>query len=426
MTSPTTATPTSTSTTPAAPAQQKYEEPGLSVGTDKMKQLTAKIPPPPPSVLDKLSQPIRLEDVQFAVFTEIFPKLAQLADDLGYGWVGGVNTNETGKDYVYVGPGTVITSSDKKTTITGPAFAPNLLKGPHPDANAGAGYMADVRTSFEFTDVRLATVASVNGGSPIMGPETEAQPQSITTFSVDNTMATNPTTSVFTTQVFTQSEVGAATQKSFSSDFHWDVSLTETFNTPAAEGVFFPTMSFSSTQSLGGNSSSSQSDSTSSNVTKGTTETHEFSHETPGGYLGEYSIMADTGTVAITFSTDVVLEFGVKIHGFLRWGGGKPFQGGTNYHMQYSGSGDRPVIDAVFGGKDESCWQALSDQVAQNSAPWAWKAMFEQISGSRANVEALIADIQANTKFPVGGVMATIARNNVRFKTISEVQPTPS
>ena len=405
--------------------KQAFTESTKTVGTDKLKQLAGKAPPSDPSILDGLAQPIRLEDAQVVIFRAIFPQLAAMADNLGYGWVGGVNSDQVGEDYIYVGPGTVLTSSDKKTTITGPAFAPNLVKGPNASAN-GTGYMGDIRTSFEFTDVALVTVDSVKGGSLVMGPETEAQPDSITTFSVDNSAAQAPTTSRFSAQIFTQSAVGVATSKSFSSDFHWDVSMTETFQ---YGGEMFPMVSVSSTQSVGASSSSSQSDTTSNNLTKGTTNTYEFSHETPAGVLGEYSIMADSGTVAVAFTSKVVLQFGVKIHGFLRWGGGKPFQGPTNYHVQFSGSGDRPMFDMQFGGKYKSFWQDLADQVAQNAAPWNWNAMFQQIPGSQANVQALIAKVQQVCKFPMDGVMASIKRDNVRFKTVSETragaQPTP-
>lgn len=402
-------------------SKQSFTEPTKTVGVDQLKKLATKAPAPEPSILDGLPQPVRLVDVQAAVFRAILPMLAKMADNLGYGWVGGVNGNEVGEDYIYVPPGASLLASDKKTQINGPAFVPNLVKGPNASADAN-GYMGDFRTSFEFTDVTLVTLNSVRGGSLVTGPETENQPDSITTFSVDNSGSMAPTTSRFSAQIFTQTAVGVATSKSFSSDFHWDVSMTETFNAPGIESAMFPSVSFSSTQSVGGSSSSSQSDSTSNNVTKGTTNTYEFSHETPAGVLGEYSIMADSGTVAVAFNSAVTLQFGVKIHGFLRWGGGKPFQGGTNYHVQYSGSGDRPTFDAQFGGKDKSFWQDLADQVGQNAFPWNWNAMFQQIPGSQANVQALIAKTQQISKFPIGGVMATIKRDNVRFKTVSETR----
>jgi hypothetical protein len=395
-----------------------YAEPPLKMKANDLRKLANALPSPAPSVVDRLKQPIRLEDLKRAVFKEIFPQLAYLAHCLGYGWVGGVNSNNVGSDYVYVPTGTTVRGSGGYT-ITGPAFAPNLIQGPNPDANAGQGYMSDLRTSFEFTDVSVRQDGSEQG-DPVW---TQGQPDSITTFSVENAGSVTKVGSSFTTEVFMQSQVGASTQKSFSDDWHFDVSSTLEVSA-GGKGAMFPSVSLSVTASGGESHSKSQSDSTSNSLTDGVTETHTFQHDTPAGYSGEYSIVTDRGTVQVPFSSNSELVFGIKIHGFLRWGGGHPFQGETNYHMNHSGSGGRPTVDALFGGKGTPCWQDLEDQSASNDAPWAWNSMFQQVQGSKENVAALIASIKNISKFPVAGVMATIKRSNVRFKTISETAAT--
>jgi hypothetical protein len=402
------------------PPEQSYAEPSLAVNQSDLSKLASTLPAAPASILDGLPEPIRIEDIQYAIFKHIFQGIANVANDLGYGWVAGVNSNFVGGDYVYVDPGKTIQGSGGYT-ITGPAFAPNLKQGPSPDPGAGSGYDSDLRTSIEFFDVSVQQMSNTEGD----GTFTDGTPDRITTFTVDNTASVAPTSSVFTTEVFTQSQVGAATSRSWSDDWHFDVSSTQTVSA-GGKGAMFPSVSLSFTEGYGQSHSTSGSTSSSNSLTDGVTETHSFSHSTPAGYLGQYSIIASSGMASVPFATDSVLVFGVKIHGFLRWGGGKPFQGGTNYHIVYSGSGDRPVFDYVIGGKGQPFWQDLQDQVNHNSAPWAWTAMFGQLAGSESRVKGLMADAESVVKLPIRGVMASIKRDNVAFKTISEVEPTPS
>jgi len=196
------------------------------------------------------------------------------------------------------------------------------------------------------------------------------------------------------------------------------VSATTTFS---AGGEFFPSASLSFTASSGASHTTGGSNSTNSNVTQGTTQEYSFSHATPAGMRGVYAVSASQSSITLPFASQSELVFGIKIHGFLRWGGGVAFHGGTNYHNQWSGSGDRPIFEAVFGGGGTPFYQALEAQVSENAAPWAWNAMFAQLPSSRGNVSDLIAAARANARFSAAGAMMAIKRNDVKFQTISEV-----
>jgi hypothetical protein len=407
--------------------EKTWKESGLVIPLSELQSAAQEHAPRIPSILDRIPRndsnrdaPYTLEEIEYAVFTSIFPQIASLANDLGYGWVAGVNSNSVGGDYVYVPRGTKVKGSGDYE-IQGPAFAPNLIQGAvSPDAGAGEGYRSDLRTSVEFIDVRLVQ-NSCEGGAAII--EAIDTPTVITSFTVNNLVASEPTSTVFSVTVFTQSSIGISSERNWSKSMHWDVSGSVTLS---AGGGYFPSASLTVSGGYGEVGSSGGSETTTNNLTEGTTKEISFSHSTPPGTRGEYEICASEKKITMPFNSNSELVFGIKIHGFLRWGGGQPFHGNTNYHNQYSGSGDRPTVDAIFGGGGTRFYESLQSNISENAAPWAWNAMFRELGWSRNNIEHLIATAKENCKFPASGVMMTLKRSNFEFKTIREEEPTAS
>ncbi len=360
-----------------------------------------------PSLLDSIAMPIDLEAVKKKIFDAVLPGLASLANDLGYGWVGGVGAPGVGNGYIYV-PSGQTADAGNGYSFTGPGFRPDL-NGP-PD-----GYKADIRTTIEFVDVHL-TFGDTEYSQPRW---LDQSPSNLTNFHVDNATSTNPVATNFSIEYSSQGQSGVSTSKSWQNSWHFSVSATETFNEGEA-AMMFPNVSFSLTQEAGAAGQSGGSQSTSNSVTTGIRSTYAFSHQTPGGYVGDYAVTAVQGKAAVNFKAMATLEFGVKFHGFLRWGGGKKFQGETNYHNQYSGSGDRPIFPFTLGNKDLPFWDALKEAVDENADPWNWAAMFQQIPSQKQNCDALISNAKAQCSFPVTGVVASISRYNLGWATVSE------
>lgn len=418
-----------------APAVKSFKEPSLAIDDDTIKQAASDHAPPGNPLFADIDKntPLTLSEIQFRIFRDLFQNVALLANDLGYGWVGGINGKSVGDDYIYVAPGSTVTGSGGYV-ITGPAFAPDLhAESANP---AGDGYQGDMRTSIEFIDITVISKDS-SAGDPVI--TTDTAPSQITTYEVDNLAGGTPVDTIFTNTVFSQSQIGAALSQDWSESFHLDFSSTQTFS---AGGGMFPKASLSLTESVGGSKTDGGSRQSTNSATSGVTDEHSFSHATPAGTSGKYEIVATKGMVVLPFSANSQLAFGIKIHGFLRWGGGKRFMGGTNYHNDWSGSGDRPTIDAVFGGKDSTGGfshfsDALKQQIEENAAPWAWDKLFFSdknptlppicgVAGSLGRTNELIRKGDTDTVFPACGAMTQITRNDVKFRVISEDAPIPS
>ena len=360
-----------------------------------------------PSLLDGIAVPIDLEAVKKKIFDSLLPGLASLANDLGYGWVGGVGTAGVGEGYIYV-PSGVKADAGNGYSFTGPGYRPDL-NGP-PD-----GYKSDIRTTIEFVNPHL-TFGDTQYSEPRWLDQT---PSNLTSFHVDNASSTNPVSTNFSIEYSSQGQSGVSASKSWQNSWHFSASSTQTFSS-GGEGAFFPTVSISLTEEGGMAGQTGGSQSTSNSVTTGVRSTYSFSHQTPGGYVGDYAVTCVQGKAAVNFTAMATLEFGVTFHGFLRWGGGKKFQGGTNYHNQYSGSGDRPVVPFTLGSKDMPFWQALKEAVDENADPWNWTAMFQQIPSQKQNSEMLTSNAKIMCSFPISGVIASISRYNVGWATLSE------
>ncbi|MEP9359466.1 aerolysin family beta-barrel pore-forming toxin [Sphingomonas sp. KR3-1] len=419
-----------------APAVKSFKEPSLAIDDDTIRQAASDHAPPGNPLFADITAgtTITLTEIQFRIFRDVFQNVALLANDLGYGWVGGINGANVGDDYTYVPPGTTVTGSGGYT-ITGPAYMPNL----HAEGNnpAGDGYDGDMRTSIEFIDVTVISKDS-SAGEPVI--TTDTAPSQITTYEVDNLAGGTPVETIFTNTVFSQSQIGAALSQDWSESFHLDFSSTQTFS---AGGGMFPKASLSITESVGGSKTDGGSRQSTNSATSGVTDEHSFSHATPAGTAGKYEIVATKGMVVLPFSANSQLAFGIKIHGFLRWGGGQRFVGGTNYHNDFSGSGDRPIVDAIFGGKDSAgnfahFSEVLKEQIEEDAAPWAWNELFAQdrggaqaspphgVAGSLGRTNELIRKGDTDTVFPACGAMTQITRNDVKFRVISEDAPIPS
>jgi hypothetical protein len=378
----------------------------LVLGTETLVSLAqTHAPTPSDSILAEAHKPITLEDLEYRAFSRVLQRLCTLANGMGYAWVGGINSNRVGGDYIFLPRGQTMGHPNGDYTITGPAYIGNPNRSANPDPGSGGGYWSDSRTSFEFFDVKV-----VQDGATAKDVifQADPQPATIHSFEVDNIQGQTPVTGTINLTAFTQGEVGASATEEWSSAWHMDVSATETFS---AGGGMFPSASLSLTESAGYSKTDGGSRMTSNSVTNGSTDEYSFSYETPAGYRGKYTITASQGTATLPFSSSARLTFGVKIYNFLRYDDGK---------AHYYPSGDsRPFICAVFGGGDKHFTEDLDAWTREKAAPWDWERMFAEHPETKWAVDSLVQSAAHDTGFPAAGVLATITRSDVTFKTIS-------
>jgi hypothetical protein len=399
------------------------------VSPDMLKSLASSLVDDNPN-LAGLAEPIDLEQVKYRIFKSVLRPLSYLADRLGYGWVAGINAvsdRNTGKginlgeDYIWIDSGQKGGRGDWYE-FTGPGFSPNYTRqdGVKRDEDQ---YKFWDRTSFEFVDVGL-----VYQDTEYSNPRwLDLKDTTLYDYDVDNTASGNPVTTNFSLEYFKQGQVGATSQRTWSSNFSWSASSTISYNS-GGEGMMFPSVSVSLTTTAGGNESSGSSRSSNNISTLLTSGEHgniNITHATPAYTRGKYGVMGQSGTAVLDFQGKATLVFGVKIHGFLRWGGEgtERFRYPTNFHNDYTKSGDRPTFEFTLGGKKpdgsiEPFWVALARAVNTNAAPWNWTAMIND--GGRSIVDGLIKDSARMCSFPIKGVMAGIQRNNVRWVVIQE------
>lgn len=392
-----------------------HENSSPTVNGDQLKAMSLSMLSPG-SLLDGMSN-IDAEAVREKVFKNVFGYIAQLADYLGYSWIGGRTLQNDIRGYVYVRTDNTMDTPEQRGEdnagyehITGPGFVPDM-------AGSFDGYREGDRTTFQFPENWLS-FSEVQYGTP---QELNERKDSLISFTIDNDAGSSSTTTSVTLNYFSQGQVQSSVGTNWSKNDHWDISSTQTVNL-GEPAQMYPSATLSMTESGGGSSTSGGDASTSKSFQASVGETLTHTITTPAHTSSEYALQATTYDVFIPFKATATLNFSVFFHGFMKWGGGNRFQGGTNYSNEASGSGDRPTLDWRVGSKTETFFTALAREITDSSGTWNWAACENTYPALKGFLSTLTSQafIDQHCTFPVTGALAGVSRREVAFVTVKE------
>lgn len=357
------------------------------------------------SILDGIREPIDMEVIREKIFRVMLADIRSVANWLGFGYVGGGRMPD-GNDYIYV-PTDHSGGEGFNHIPKGPGFTPYMH-------GLGREFRYQDRTTFTFENVHLS-ISGIEYGP--MSREDE-QIDSIAEVTIDNLKGASEVRTSIDIEYSEQGSIEAAFSRNWENAFNWNLSSSETINIgdPAqmfARGTITLTQGFSLDRRSGGSSSNSQT------IQKAIRKTFRNEVTTPPERLGFYQANAKSSKCFVPFKAIATLACSCKIHGFLRWGGGKQFEGQTNYHNNYSGSGERPTFDYVLGGQDYPWWDALRAQYEMNASPWNWVKMFQRYESAKRDMDWFTDNqrVLDRFSFPVRGIIGGVVRSDVSLSS---------